>query len=329
MKVMLTGGGGFLGGRVVDALRAAGHQPVLLLRRPEAATDLPSDTQVIAGDVRDLDSVRRAMHGCDVALHAAAMVKRWAKDKREFDRVNVDGLANVIDAASSVGLSRVVYVSSFFALGPTDGRVGDEEHRHDGAPRNDYERTKWLADRLARDRIAAGAPVIVAYPGVVFGEGRVTDGNIMAQAARDLIRGKLPGTIGPGDRPWCLANVDDVSRGLVTMLERAPLGSRYLLGGENLTVRETLGIVASVAGVSVPRRVIPFGVAAWLGKLLRWRAELTGAEPILTDEEVAIYRHEWAFTSAKAQRELGYTITPAREALTAMTRWLMQQETQA
>jgi farnesol dehydrogenase len=326
MRVLVTGGGGFLGGRVVDALRAAGHEPVLLLRRPEAVSDLPAGLTVLQGDVRDLASVKRALHGCDAALHAAAMVKRWAKDKRDFDRTNVDGLANVIDAAASVALSRVVYVSSFFALGPTDGSVGNEDHRHDSAPRNDYERTKWLADRLARDRIAAGAPLIVAYPGVVFGPGRVTDGNIMAQAARDLIRRKLPGTVGPGNRPWCLAYVDDVARGLVSMLERAPLGSRYLLGGENLTVRETLEIVASVAGVPVPRRVIPFGVAALLGKMLRWRAELTGAEPMLTDEEVEIYRHEWAFTSVKAQRELGYTITPAREALTTMTRWLLQQE---
>lgn len=326
MRVLVTGGGGFLGGRVTLRLLAAGHQPVLLLRRPEALTERPDGVELRTGDVRDRASLEAALAGCDGVIHGAALVKRWVADRRSFDQVNIGGLANLLDAVRAAGVERVVYVSSFFALGPTDGHVGDEDHLHDGRPRNDYERTKWLADRLARDRIAAGQSLTIAYPGVVYGIGRITDGNIMAQAARDLLRGKLPGTIGPGDRRWCLAQVDDVAAGIESMLTRAAPGSRYLLGGENLTVREALEIVACAAGRAVPRRVIPFGVAGWLGRFLRWRAEWTGAEPFLTDEEVEIYRHEWAFTSARAQRELHYAITPAHDGLSALSRWLLESE---
>lgn len=322
MRVLLTGATGFLGGVTAQTLAAVGHSLVLLARRPEALTPLPLGATALAGDLRDASSLGRAMQGCDAVVHLAALVKRWAPDRAEFDRVNVEGLTALLDAARAARIGRVVYCSSFFALGPTDGQIGDEEHPHDGKPRNDYERTKWLADGLARQRQAAGEPLVVVYPGVVYGKGRLTDGNVMGQAVRDLLRGKLPGTIGPGDRRWCLALVDDVARGIALVLDRAPDGARYLLGGENLTVRQALAICAEAAGVTAPKRVIPFAVAGLFGRLLRLRADLFGIAPMLTDEEVEIYRHEWAYSSARAEQALGYRITPAQEGLSEMTRWI-------
>ena len=176
-----------------------------------------------------------------------------------------------------------------------------------------------------RERQRAGDPVVILYPGVVYGPGRMTDGNILAGVARDLLRGRLPGTIGPGDRRQCLAFVEDVARGFLLALEGAEPGSRYVLGGENLPVREALEIMAEAGGVTPPRRAIPYGVARVLGRILRWQAGLTGIEPPLTDEEVEVYRHEWAYSSARAERELGYRVTPAREGLPRMVRWLIDE----
>ena len=324
MKVLLTGGTGFLGGRVAETLGAAGHRVALLARRPEAAPQ--GDFEVLRGDIEDGTSLAAAVAGREAVVHCAALVKRWVRDRSQFDRVNVEGLDRLLDAAWAAGVRKVVYCSSFIALGPTDGRIGDEDNEHDGAPRNDYERTKLAADRRARTRQQRGENLVVVYPGVVYGPGRMTDGNILAGVARDLLAGKLPGTVGPGDRRQCLAQVDDVARGFLLALEQAPGGSRYVLGGENLTVRQALGIMAEAGGVKPPSRAIPYGVASLLGRVLRWQAPLTGIEPMMTDGEVAIYRHEWAFSSARAERELGYTVTPAREGLAAMVRWMIDTD---
>ncbi len=322
MRVLLTGGTGFLGERVAAALRSAGHHVVALARDPDRA---PRDVEVVRGDLLDGESLARAVRGVEAVVHLAALVRRWVRDRSLFDRVNVDASLRLLDLALAAGASRFVYCSSFMALGPTDGFTGDEETEHPGDPRNDYERTKLAADRRMRQRQAAGDPVVILYPGVVYGPGRMTDGNILAGVARDLLAGRLPGTIGPGDRRQCLAFVEDVARGFSLALARAPAGSRYVLGGENLTVREALEIMAAAGGVPVPGRRIPYGLAKVLGRFFRWRAVLTGIEPMLTDEEVEVYRHEWAYSSARAERELGYAITPAREGLPRMVRWLLDE----
>jgi farnesol dehydrogenase len=324
MRVLVTGGAGFLGGRIAEELTASGCAVRLLVRRPESLGATDPRVDVRQGDILDAEAVARSLDGCEAVVHAAALVKRWVRDRSLFDRVNVGGAAQMFDLAARAGVGKVLYCSSFLALGPTDGFVGDEDTIHDGKPRNDYERTKKLADELARARQAAGAPLVILYPGVVYGPGRMTDGNILGQAARRVLEGRFPGTIGPGDRRQCLASVEDVARGFRLALQRAAPGSRYVLGGENITVRQALDWIASSAGVPPPRRRIPYGVAAALGAALRWSAGLTGAAPPLTDEEVAIYRHEWAYSSARAARDLGYTITPAREGLEHMVRWLQR-----
>lgn len=324
MRVFVTGGTGFLGGKIVEQLVGAGHEVAMLARRPEAVEGLPEGVTLCPGDMLDAGSLARGLEGAEAVVHAAALVKRWVRDRTLFDRVNVEAFSELLDMALERGVSRFLYCSSFIALGPTDMTTGDESSLHDGRPRNDYERTKLAADREARRRQEQGQPLVVLYPGVVYGPGRLTSGNILAGAAVELLRGKLPGTIGPGDRRQCLAYVDDVARGFLLALEKALPGGRYVLGGENLTVRQALEIMADAGGVKAPARVISYGVARWVGRLMRWQARVTGIEPKLTDEEVEIYKHEWAFSSERARRELGYRITPADEGLRRMVRWLIE-----
>ncbi|MDQ7006076.1 MAG: NAD-dependent epimerase/dehydratase family protein [Acidobacteriota bacterium] len=325
MRVFLTGGTGFLGGRIIDHLLRAGHQVVALARRPEAL-ERREGLLPLRGDLLDRASLERGLADVDAVIHVAALVKRWVKDRSLFDKVNVEAQATLIDLALGRGLEKVLVCSSFVALGPTDRTTGDEDSLHDGRPRNDYERTKLLADRQLRQRMEKGAPLVALYPGVVYGPGRMTDGNILAAAGRDLLRGRLPGTIGPGDRRQCLAFVEDVAAGFLLALDKAEPGSRYVLGGENLTVRQALELMARAGGVEVPRRVIPYSVAGWLGRILCWQAGWTGIEPPLSPGEVEIYRHEWAYSSERARRELGYTITPAAEGLARMMRWLEERD---
>lgn len=322
MKVLVTGVTGFLGGQVARALVAAGHEVRGFARDPRQWSDRPQGTEAAEGDVTDAASFRAAAAGCGAVAHLAGLVRTWTRDSRDFDRVNVEGLRYALAAARTAG-ARLIFASSFLALGQTDGGVGDESSTRRAGPfRNHYERTKWLADQLARALPDGSNDVVRLYPGVVYGPGPLTAGNHVVALFLRHAAGKLPGLLGGGQGRLCLAYVGDVARGFVTALDRAPAGSAYVLGGENRSVRELFDTFAQVSGIPAPRRSIPFWLASAGGRLQRWRATCTGVEPELTDEVVEIYRHDWAYSSARAERELGYRITPLRDGIGETVRWL-------
>ncbi len=321
MKVLLTGGTGFLGKNVARALAARGHEVRLLAREGSNLSGL-APAEVVRGDVCDAAALSRAALGCQAVLHMAALVKMWVPDRGDFERVNVDGLRAALAAAQAAG-ARLVYTSSFMAIGPTGKEPADESRLHPGHSfRNDYERTKAQADVVARAAAAAGRDVVLLYPGVVYGPGDRTAGNIVVNMIADHLRGALPGVIGPGDRLWSYAYVEDVAAGHVDALERGRAGERYLLAGENVGMNDFFRLLSEVGGVAAPRRHIPYAAASSLGWLLHAWAELTGLPPLLTHEVVGVFREHWAYTSAKAERELGYHVTPLREGLRRTLEWL-------
>ena len=321
MKILLTGGTGFLGGRVGGALIRAGHT-VTALVRPGSPRKPPSACEPVAGDVADAAAVKAAAAGCDAIVHTAALVKMWAKDRSVFDATNVGGLRNVLAA----GAPRVVYTSSFIAIGPTDGAVASEAWRiPDRVPHNDYERTKAAALDIAREEAKRGYPIVTVFPGVVYGPGTMTDGSLMTKTIRDFLDRKLPGILGPGDRRMCFAYIDDVVAGHVLALERGRPGGEYILGGENRTTIELLEILSRLTGIAPPKMRIPYVLAGMVGRAQRWRAHLTGKEPEITDEVVRVYRREWAYDSSRAMKEIGYTMTPLQEGLRMTIEWLRSE----
>jgi farnesol dehydrogenase len=321
MKVLLTGGTGFLGKNVARALHGRGHHLRVLAREGSNLEGLPAH-EIARGDVCDAAAMRRAAEGCQAVVHMAALVKMWVPDREQFERVNVDGLRNAL-AAAEAARARLVYTSSFMAIGPTGPEPADESRIHAGHSfRNDYERTKARADVVAREAAAAGRDIVLLYPGVVYGPGDRTEGNIVVNMIADHLRGAFPGVIGPGDRLWSYAYVDDVAAGHAAALERGRSGERYVLGGDNVSMNGFFAALAEVAGVPAPRRHIPYPAAATLGWLLYAWAELTGAPPLLTHEVVGVFREHWAYASAKAERELGYQVTPLREGLRRTLAWL-------
>ncbi len=336
MKILVTGGTGFLGRRTVAELVARGHAVRLLVRAGSSRERFAPGVEFATGDVTDRGSLVAAASGsggCDAILHAAALVKILAPAE-QFDRINVGGLSNVLAAARATGVSRITYVSSFIALGPTENGPGgmlDESTNSAGteaAPReriwiNDYERTKTLADRRARAAIAEGVPLSVVYPGVIYGPGELTEGNIVVRHVLDLIAKKLPALLGQPGRRWSYVLVDDVARGTADVVEREP-GSRYVLGGDNVTLAEFYALVEELTGVPVPTRRFPDGVAKMAGGLAKFWAKTTGTVPALTPDLVEIYRHDWAYSSAAATRDFGYRPTPLREGLGATLAWLKE-----
>jgi farnesol dehydrogenase len=327
MKILLTGGTGFLGRRIVSEL--APRHALRLLVRPTASRErFPPGVEFAAGDVTDRASLARAASGCDAVVHAAALVKILAP-RAEYDRINVGGLENVLSVAEEAGSAgKVVYVSSFIALGPTEraaGGVLDETADVSDRPWiNDYERTKALADRRAREAIAQGAPLTVVYPGVIYGPGEMTEGNIVVRHVLDLVHKRLPALIGSPARRWNYVYVEDVARGVGLALERGAPGGRYVLGGENVTLGDFYGLVERLTGVPVPRRRMPDGLAKAAGAMQKAWARLRGTTPQLTPDLVEIYRHDWAYSSARAESELGYRGRSLEEGLAATLSWLQE-----
>ncbi len=323
MKILVTGGTGFLGRRIVAEL-APRHALRLLVRRGSSRDRFPDGVEFAEGDVTDRLGLTKAIAGCDAVVHAAALVKILAP-RAEFDRINVGGLENVLAAAEATGsVERMLYVSSFIALGPTDGRVLDESAPPDDrAWINDYERTKTLSDRLARKAIGNGAPLSVVYPGVIYGPGEMTEGNIVVRHILDLVHGKLPGLIGSPARRWNYVYVDDVARGVALALE-GPATGRYVLGGENVLLGDFYARVGEATGAKIPTLRFPDAVAKMAGAAQKAWSRLRGTTPQLTPDLVEIYKHDWAYDSGKAERELGYHARPFAEGLASTVAWLKE-----
>jgi nucleoside-diphosphate-sugar epimerase len=334
MTTLVTGATGFLGRRLVAVL--APHRPLRVLVRGAAArpagAGFPAGVEVVEGDVADAAAVRRAVAGCDAVVHAAALVKILAP-AADFERINVGGLENVLAAAAAEAVARVVYVSSFMALGPSDcapGGVLDESAARAGDAAgqppwiNAYERTKALADRVARRAVAAGQPLNVVYPAVIYGPGEMTEGNLVVRHLLDLLHRRLPALLGSPERRWSYVFVEDVARGIALVLADARPGARYVLAGENVRQGDFYSLVAELSGVPAPRRRLPDGAAKVAGAVQKGWARLRGTTPALTPDLVEVYRHDWAYSSARAAAELGYSFRPLRQGLAATLDWLRE-----
>lgn len=307
--VLLTGGTGYLGRWILRALSARGLPVRLLARDPAAAAGLAGPgVEVVGGDVTDRSSVEASCRGAASVIHAAATVSSWEKDPRTFDRVNVEGLRTVALAAAAAGAAPLVAVSSFFALGPTDGITGDETLAG-GADRrfaNDYERTKTLAEAEGRALLERGHPVITLYPGVLYGPGPLRESNLVGTLLAEAAAGRLRGLPGGGDRRWCFTFVEDAGEGAVLALLGAAPGDRFVLGGENATLRAFFDRVEECGGPAVPRRTIPHAALSAAGAASELLAGLGGPRPRITRGAAAIFRREWAYSSRRAERALGW-----------------------
>ena len=274
MRMAVTGGTGYLGGRLIQRLRQEEGELVALARDPGKVPESWGDRiQVVQGDVTQKESLGQAFQGVDVLFHVAAHVRRWDPDPSNFFKVNVAGLRNVLEVAQAQKIPKIIYTSSFIALGPSGSMpLTEEEGLLDREYRNEYEETKALGLKLAREFVAKGSPIITVIPGIIFGPGAMTQGNLMAGL---LMRSLLP-IIGPGDLPWCYSWVEDVVEGHILAWKKGQTPDEYLLGGENKTMVEFLEELAAIKGKKPLSLKFPYAVAKAIAHLQMLKTKIRG-----------------------------------------------------
>jgi len=315
--ILLTGATGYLGSQIAQEL-AARRLPFRVLVRD--ASRLPFDPaqagcEVVTGDLRDLSALRMALSGVRAVIHTAALVKMWVRDRRDFWRINVEGLQNLLRVASDSGIERVVYTSSFIALGPSSDVNAGEGLRHRGPFSNEYEETKALVLAWLRDEGFRQFPVVALFPGVIYGPGPKTEGNLVGGMIDQYLAGKFPGVLGSGEQRWSFSFNADVVAAHLAALEKGKVGEEYALGGDNRSLNGFFQLLGDISGVRRPLRHLPFAVGKMVGAIEVARARLFGHQPQLTPGAVEIFKHDWVYSSAKAVREFGYRVTPLEEGL--------------
>jgi dihydroflavonol-4-reductase len=319
--VLVTGAAGFVGAAVARAALDEGYAVRALVRSSSPRRNLEGlDADVVAGDMRDAAAVGRALAGVRFLLHVAADYRLWAPEPGEIMRNNLEGTATVLRAALAAGVERAVVTSSVATLrvGPATVAATEDaplaEHEAIGA----YKRSKVAAERLVERMVARdGLPAVIVNPSTPVGARDVRPtptGRIIVEAAR----GRMPAYVETGLN---VVDVADVARGHVLALTRGRVGERYILGGQNVMLRELLGEIAQAVGRRPPRVRLPAAPLVPLAHAAEAIARLRGREPFLTVDGLKMARNRMFFSSDKAERELGYLPGPYVDGVRAAVAW--------
>ena len=321
MTTLLTGATGFVGSAVARVLAARGHTLRLLARPTSDRRNLAGlDAEVVTGDLTDPASLARAAAGCRFVVHVAADYRFWVPDPAAMLRANVEGTLAMMRAAQQSGAERIVHCSSVAALGYTaDGSPADEATPVDpGALVSTYKRSKYQAEQAVLDMTRAEKlPAVIVNPAAPVGP-RDIKPTPTGKMIMDAANGRIPAYLDTGLN---VVHVDDVAEGHALALERGRIGERYVLGGENLLLKDVLALIADVAGRRPPRIELPEALIWPVAWAMEKTAPLTGIAPMMTRDHLKMARKKMFYSSAKAAAELGYRARPAREAVADALAW--------
>jgi len=321
MKCFVTGATGFLGSHVARRLLARGAELRLLVRSTSRLDNIADLTaEHVTGDLRDLELLRKGMAGCEFVFHVAADYRLWSRNRRELYESNVEGTRNTLRAARDSGVRRVVYTSSVATMGfGNNGTMTDEDSPVSLANMiGDYKRSKFMAEQLVLEAARGGQDVVMVNPTTPVGERDIKptpSGRIIV----DFLRRKFPAYVDTGLN---LVDVGDCAEGHLLAMEKAKPDERYILGGENLTLKQLLDNLGDITGLPSPKVKVPYAVALAAGI---WGSVVVGGmmkrEPRATTEAVQMSRKKMFVTSAKAERELGWMSRPVDAALRRAVEW--------
>jgi len=322
--VLVTGATGFVGSAVARALLARGHRVRLLVRANSDRRNIADlDVELVEGDLSRPETFPAAVAGTSALFHVAADYRLWVPDPARMMTANVEGTRRLMLAALEAGVERIVYCSSVAALGLVgDGTVSDEETPvHEHAIVGVYKRSKYRAEQavleLVRER---GLPAVIVNPSTPIGPRDIKPTPTGAMI-RDAAAGRMPAFVDTGLN---LVHVDDVAEGHLLAFEKGRIGEKYILGGEDWTLKDLFGFVSDIAGVRAPRIQLSQTVLWPVALVSEGLARGFGIEPRVTREMLAMSKKKMFFSPEKAKRELGYAPRPARDAVIDAVAWFRE-----
>ena len=320
MTTLVTGASGFLGSHVTRLLMQKGERLRVLLR-PSSPTSLLEGLAVerVSGDLRDTASLEKALAGVNTVYHVAADYRLWARDPREIYESNVQGTRNLLQAARRAGVEKFVYTSTVGTIAvPREGGLPDENTVTSIEEMiGEYKRSKWLAEQEARQAATAGLPVVMVNPTTPVGPGDAKP-TPTGKIILDFLNGRMPAYVDTGLN---FVPVEDAAAGHLLAAERGRIGERYILGGENLTLKQALQILSQVSGRPAPRMRVPHVLALAAGYADAALSRLVGREPRIPLEGVRMARHSMFVSTEKARAELGFSAGPIAAAFERAVHW--------
>jgi len=321
MTALVTGAAGFVGSAVVRQLLERGESVRAFVRSSSDLRNLTDlNIEILRGDLTDRRSMDAALKGCDSLFHVAADYRLWVPNPAAMFAANVEGTRQMMLAAGEAGVKRIVYTSSVATLGLLpDGALADEDTLATPADMiGPYKQSKFEAEKVVRQMIAAaGLPAVIVHPSTPIGPRDLKPtptGKIVVDAAS----GRMPGFVDTGLN---VVHVDDVAIGHLQAFEHGKIGERFILGSENLTLAEILGIVARLCNRRPPSLRIPHGVVMPIAGFAEIWARVSGKEPFATRDGVRLARKKMFFTCERAVRQLGYQPRPAEAAIADAVQW--------
>ena len=321
MLVFLTGATGFVGSHVARALIAQGADLRLLIRSSSDLRNIQElQAERVIGDLRDAASLKKAVSGCDVVFHVAADYRLWVRDPEQMYHSNVEGTKAILEAARENKVRRVVYTSSVATMGfQSNGHLADERSPVSLANMiGPYKRSKFMAEEIALDAGRSGMDVVVVNPTTPVGE-RDIKPTPTGRIVVDFLKKKFPAYVDTGLN---LVDATECARGHVAALEKGKSGERYILGGENLTLKQILDKLAAITGLPSPSIKVPYVVALATGVVDQvFTGYIRNREPRATIDAVRMGRKKMFASSGKAERDLGWKTVPVDDALRRAVEW--------
>lgn len=327
MKIFISGATGFIGARLAQTLAEQGHSVHALVHKTSQTAALSHPRiSLFEGDITAHESVKAAMQGCEQAYHLGAYVKVWAADESRFFRVNVMGTVHVLQAAQKCGVKRVVVTSTADVYGPSGDGILHEDSVRFSEFMSEYECSKFIAEEKIQHFIRRHSlEVIIVNPTRLYGPGMLNESNAVTKMIRDYLSGRWHIIPGNGKSVGNYVYIEDVVQGHILAMEKGRSGEKYILGGENVSYQDFFTILGEVSSKKHWLIHLPLWIMLLVSRFLLLLARLFGIAPLIVPRWVRRFMKNWALSSDKAVKELGYHATPLKEGFRLTIDWLHRE----
>ena len=325
MAILITGSTGYIGSLLTMKLADQGEDVRILVRKdPELTAFNRPNIKIFKGDITDPASLEAAMQGVDKVYHMAAYARLWAKDPDTFQKINVEGTRNVMEAAWNAGVRKIVYTSTAGVIGPSRDKPMTENDPRIVGFFNPYEETKTQAEQVTMGYIHRGLDVCIVNPARVYGPGLDTGSNPVTKIVELYLKRKWHVIPGNGEDIGSYCYIDDVVDGHINAMLKGGKGERYIFGGVNASFNELISLIRKHSGVNKKLYNLPFPVMSFVSQAMKTWSIISGTAPMITPDWVKRYDYHWKLDSSKAVREINYNIRTLDEGIQQTVAWIRQ-----